>query len=289
MPENSPTPFWSSPLPLPELPRPPVIIGDLPCRRCSYNLRTLASDAICPECGTPVALSMGSDWLHYSDPNWLRTLRIGAWLATVGLVVSILFGPIEQWISHSSGPQPFGIKSLSTLLGYLLLLTGAWLISTPDPSAPGADAVRRRQILRILTYVKLAQMIAVWIAADFPTQLKLLYVEAMISDLVSAAFFLALFRYLYILIMRIADVAKAYTAKLLALFLPLILILSAALYLLLPLLPATRFWQAIPLEIDRLAIFLLKLVAIRLIGWFARNLTEQIQAAEKAATSLHGV
>ena len=34
------------------------VAGDLKCVQCAYNLRTLAADGTCPECGQPVALTL---------------------------------------------------------------------------------------------------------------------------------------------------------------------------------------------------------------------------------------
>src|SRR5258707_15175944 len=36
----------------------PVIERDTPCTQCGYNLRTLAVDQKCPECGTPIVQTL---------------------------------------------------------------------------------------------------------------------------------------------------------------------------------------------------------------------------------------
>src|SRR5688572_7707778 len=66
-----------------------VVLADAPCRRCSYNLRSLSLDGLCPECGTPVGLSVQGDLLRYSDPKWLDTVRMGITLFLFGGLLSI--------------------------------------------------------------------------------------------------------------------------------------------------------------------------------------------------------
>ena len=70
-----------------------VVIADAPCRKCGYNVRGLSIDGRCPECGSPVGLSVMGDLLRFSDPSWVRTLRRGVTLILTGIVVYI-FGTI---------------------------------------------------------------------------------------------------------------------------------------------------------------------------------------------------
>src|SRR5262245_50051536 len=74
----------SQPLAQPVGPNVPQVAADTPCRKCNYNLRGLDPDSRCPECGTPVGLSLKGDLLRYSHPQWLGTIRRGATFIIIG-------------------------------------------------------------------------------------------------------------------------------------------------------------------------------------------------------------
>lgn len=55
------------------------IADDLACAECGYNLRTLAYNANCPECGMSVVISTRGDRLSAAPSDWLDVLFHGAW------------------------------------------------------------------------------------------------------------------------------------------------------------------------------------------------------------------
>lgn len=56
----------------------PGTVGiDLPCFTCGYNLRSLAIDGVCTECGKPVQHTLRGTWLILADKQWLRRLLRG--------------------------------------------------------------------------------------------------------------------------------------------------------------------------------------------------------------------
>ncbi len=53
------------------------IDADVVCRCCSYNLRGLYPEGRCPECGTPVGISLQGDLLRFAEPAWVEILARG--------------------------------------------------------------------------------------------------------------------------------------------------------------------------------------------------------------------
>ena len=73
------------------------VAGDLPCVHCGYNLRTLASEGRCPECGHSVMESLRARYLWQSPPSWVENITTAARVLTIciglllGLIVPIAF------------------------------------------------------------------------------------------------------------------------------------------------------------------------------------------------------
>jgi hypothetical protein len=127
-----------------------TITGTFPCRKCSYELRGLNEDGRCPECGTPVAVSLNDDFLRFSQPEWLDNLQSGARLILWSVLVSIaggIFAVIfSQLIWHKQ--LQFAIAA-PVLIALLMSLVGSWRLTTPDPSGLGESRYgTSRQLIR---------------------------------------------------------------------------------------------------------------------------------------------
>src|SRR3954452_13588827 len=121
------------------------VISDVPCRRCSYNLRGLNYAGRCPECGTPVGQSVYGNLLRFSDPLWVDKLARGVNLILWGIVASIVGGIVGS-VMRAVDPM-FG--QLVIFIGSLVGLAGAWLLTEPDPGAGEArQTVNARQLVR---------------------------------------------------------------------------------------------------------------------------------------------
>lgn len=139
------------------------LTSDAPCRKCGYNLRGLNLDGRCPECGTPVGLSLYGDLLRYSDPNWVRTLYRGVRTIIWGIVVAFL-GAILMIVLGVAMPSLLAVAPLASVIAGLMWVVGAWMLTEPDPSGIGEDKYgTSRQIIRFAIAVGLVNTILSWV------------------------------------------------------------------------------------------------------------------------------
>ncbi len=96
---------------------------DAPCPICSYNLRDAQSNA-CPECASPVTLSITSPNLQHGA--W--TLATSSFAMALGfdVVTLILFGGVL--LISGTAPPP-AITLVGMCLAFLAILSGAGLFS----------------------------------------------------------------------------------------------------------------------------------------------------------------
>lgn len=111
-----------------------VLDRDLACARCDYNLRTLTANAVCPECGEPIARTLESQ----SALAWARRIRAGFWQlliwASVALAVSVFwFVLVEPRIIQWSWVIWIAINAPVVLVELCLALALLWL-SHPLPT-----------------------------------------------------------------------------------------------------------------------------------------------------------
>jgi hypothetical protein len=127
-----------------------VVIIDLPCRQCGYNVRGLSPAGACPECGARVALSLRGDLLRYSQPQWLRKLQRGVELILWNIVLAILAAIALAVLTRIAGTSGGLIGQLITLAAALVGFVGAWWLTEPDPSGLGEDQYGTvRKLIRI--------------------------------------------------------------------------------------------------------------------------------------------
>ncbi len=63
---------------------------ELRCITCGYDLRSLPTEQSCPECGTPIELSLRGDLLSLSDPAWIAKIARGQSLLVIGVRLCLI-------------------------------------------------------------------------------------------------------------------------------------------------------------------------------------------------------
>jgi hypothetical protein len=175
---------------------------EVACRRCAYNLRGLMSDGRCPECGTPVGLSLQGDLLRYADPAWLETLAGGLSLMLYGMLTVIAGGVAGNLLAGFTHPVA---EHLLTLAGELVGVWGAVLFTRPDPSGLGEERyTNARRVIRICLAVGLVgsamEAAATLVTAPLVTVLAVL---AGIAETIDVAGAIAMLTYIAQIAQRI--------------------------------------------------------------------------------------
>lgn len=124
------------------------LLEHITCRSCGYDLISLEKGQQCPECGSPVAISIRGDLLAYSRPEWTadigQHIRIsGLLLMAFPIVLAILVGLAIAASSTVSGTLPS-----------LILLPWGYCVLRATLREPVAlETTRLEQAIRISTAV----------------------------------------------------------------------------------------------------------------------------------------
>jgi hypothetical protein len=135
---------------------------DLHCLRCAYNLRGLHPQALCPECGGLISLSIQGDALRYGDPVWVRRLASGASWLFFGLLAVTLVN-LTYWLGYYIlGASSFLIRHSPFVYPPLRMACdlafgiGCWKLTTADPGkSRGVKLLNARSLARWTLLVSL--------------------------------------------------------------------------------------------------------------------------------------
>lgn len=94
---------------------------DLPCSRCTYNLKGLQRSGNCPECGQAIELTL-SFGLHSADPAWLKYQSV-TMLLLASLAITPPYAYFHPWYGYS-------LRLVQAIVG----LVGVWRLTRPDPA-----------------------------------------------------------------------------------------------------------------------------------------------------------
>lgn len=147
------------------MPQPTFVARDTPCRKCGYNLRGLPIDRRCPECGTPVGLSVQGDLLRYCHPHFVAALARGVSLILSGTLIAIV-GSIFLAITVVATGRVMAATlfvGIIPLAGHVMTVVGAWLLTVPDPSGLGEDRYgTARKVIRITLIIGILNELVDW-------------------------------------------------------------------------------------------------------------------------------
>lgn len=190
-----------------------VVTADLPCRKCSYNLRGLTLEGRCPECGAAVGLSVAGDLLRFSNPQWVRTLQRGVRLIIWGVAVIVIGIGLAGVLAATVTPTIGLVALVAPLIGYLLSLVGTWWLTEPDPSGLGEDQYgTSRRLIRITLLMSVADALLAVVQGTVtipPVVAMALLFLSVVFGIASIVNSVAQLQYLKKLALRIPDLALA--------------------------------------------------------------------------------
>ena len=136
---------------------PATAITNAICMRCDYDLRGLAADARCPECGLAVARSLApAEDLRHAPPGWLAGLAWGCGLLLASMLGFIAFlflrGALRGVLTYSKWVD---VVAATAFVGGAT--AGVWLLTRPQRKfAPSGAALRWG--LRVLALLALGDV-----------------------------------------------------------------------------------------------------------------------------------
>lgn len=161
---------------MPESPTPPDEIEVAPtaadqfapdralCMKCGYSLGGLRRSDFCPECGTPIALSLRDGKLINSSPEYLALLHNGVFLILASIIVQILaimlmiLPPLFAGFAVTPLVNATSITVTEEVMSLgvaAMAILGWWRPSARDPRAPQNNRGEQpRRIVRVVVLIE---------------------------------------------------------------------------------------------------------------------------------------
>ncbi len=144
-----------------------VLVTDgVTCISCGYNLHSISTSAVCPQCGKPVANSVARDLFGDAPAEYVRSLYTGTKLVIGMILFLVVLGLLSGLMSGLAGVQAIspGVHdavvvgtSVCSVIGTLVLALGWWKMSEPNPEhPPGYSGGASRSLVRWMAVVNAA-------------------------------------------------------------------------------------------------------------------------------------
>lgn len=140
-----------------------LVEDDISCIHCGYNLRTLRLDGVCPECGSPVSLTVRVDLLRFADPRWVENLAAGTrWiLNSTGLAAIVALLVTAVMLGSSTDIQGISLWFRNAILCLgILIIPGCLQITAPEP---GRRESRQQSFARWSARTGMIVMCSIWL------------------------------------------------------------------------------------------------------------------------------
>jgi len=142
------------------------VAGDFACLACGYNLRTLPSAGVCPECGTRVGRSLRGDRLSHSDRAWLASISraLALLVVTIAAIVAVTILDVVLFPLPGAG-SAVGIaerlRIAIEILSRVMLSSGVWVFTYAEPGGVRSGRSRAIRIsLRVLAAIQVLTPLA---------------------------------------------------------------------------------------------------------------------------------
>jgi hypothetical protein len=183
------------------------------CYRCGYDLRGIADNQPCPECGLLAERSRRvTDELHNTRPKWLRTIARGSNLILLAIVTAVVWtlflkNDVGFIASNMAMRRPdFGVWGLDFAL--LIFLLGVTLLTRRE-GYPPADLADRwlRRLLRIVPLFLVAAAVTEWIYLDIFSPQRYTVDDPAVIPVLMLLWFAGLFSLPFLIFLRLRGLA----------------------------------------------------------------------------------
>lgn len=143
------------------------IAANVPCIKCSYNLRTLQPAGNCPECGTPVASSVSGTVLRCLSPPTLTRLRAAIWLALGSFAATMIFALLLVALLILSVSPSYTCACIGRLLVDALLIACVLTLVSRPAVGPVSIPILARGALVVISLGMLLPTVAFCVPAPW--------------------------------------------------------------------------------------------------------------------------